>query len=130
MARRTIERQLQEARRLLGERPGPAEAYAAARAGEAQLVDIRAGDVVARDGVIPGAIHHPRTVLEWRADPDCPWRDERIADLDAPLVLFCSHGLASSLAASALRELGFSRVTDMDGGFDAWKEQALPVREW
>jgi rhodanese-related sulfurtransferase len=84
--------------------------------------------VLARDGQIPGAIHHQRNVIEWRADPDCEWRDERIADLDAPLILFCSQGYASSLAAQTLREMGFTRVTDMDGGFDAWNEQGLPVR--
>jgi rhodanese-related sulfurtransferase len=80
-----------------------------------------------RDGTIPGAIHHQRTVLEWRADPDCEWRDDRIANLDAPLVLFCSQGYASSLAAQTLRELGFTRVTDMDGGYDAWKAEGLPT---
>jgi rhodanese-related sulfurtransferase len=104
-----------------------AEAHAAAQAGEAILVDVRAGDTIARDGAIPDAIHHQLAVLEWRADPDCEWRDERIADLDAPLVLFCSQGYASSLAAQTLRELGFTRVTDMDGGFDAWKAQGLPT---
>ena len=88
---------------------------------------VAAGDVLARNGTIPGAIHHQRTVIEWRADPDCEWRDDRISDLDAPLILFCSQGYASSLAAQTLRELGFTRVTDMDGGFDAWKEQGLPT---
>jgi rhodanese-related sulfurtransferase len=127
MARRTISDLLDEARRQLGHRPTPAEAHAAAGAGEAVLVDIRAGDVLVRDGSIPGAIHHQRTVIEWRADPDCEWRDDRIADLDAPLILFCSQGYASSLAAQTLRELGFTRVTDMDGGFDAWKDQGLPT---
>jgi rhodanese-related sulfurtransferase len=127
MARRTISDLLAEARTQLGHRLAPAEAHAAARAGEAILVDVRAGDTRARDGAIPGAIHHQLTVLPWRADPDCGWRDERIADLDAPLVLFCSQGLASSLAAQTLRELGFTRVTDMDGGFDAWKALGLPT---
>jgi rhodanese-related sulfurtransferase len=127
MARRTIADLLAEARAGLGHRPTPSEAHAAAQAGEAVLVDIRAGDVLARDGTIAGAVHHQRTVLEWRADPDCEWRDDRIADLDAPLILFCSQGYASSLAAQSLRELGFTRVTDMDGGFDAWKEQGLPT---
>ena len=127
MPRRTIDDLLAQARAELGHRPTPAEAHAAARAGEALLVDIRAGDVVARDGAIPGAIHHQRTVLEWRADPASPWHDERIADLDAPLVLVCSQGYASSLAAQTLRALGFSRVTDMDGGFDAWKAAGLPT---
>ena len=127
MPRRTISDLLAEARAGLGHRPTPSEAYAAAQAGEAVLVDVRAGDVLARDGRIPRAIHHQRTVLEWRADPDCEWRDDRIADLDAPLILFCSQGYASSLAAQTLRELGFTRVTDMDGGFDAWKDQGLPT---
>ena len=127
MARRTIDDLLAQAREQLGHRPTPGEAHAAAQAGDAVLVDIRAADVLERDGAIPGAIHHQRTVLEWRADPDCPWRDDRIADLDAPLVLFCSQGYASSLAAQTLRALGFSRVTDMDGGFDAWKAAGLPT---
>jgi rhodanese-related sulfurtransferase len=127
MTRRTIADLLAEAREQLGHRPTPQEAHAAAEAGEAILVDVRAGDVLARDGRIPGAIHHQRTVIEWRADPECEWRDDRIADLDAPLILFCSQGYASSLAAQTLRELGFTRVTDMDGGFDAWKEQGLPT---
>ena len=127
MARRTIAELLAEAREDLGHRPTPSEAHAAAQAGEALLVDIRAGDVLARDGAIPGAIHHQRTVLEWRADPECQWRDERIADLDAPLILVCSQGYASSLAAQTLRAMGFTRVTDLDGGFDAWKAQGLPT---
>jgi rhodanese-related sulfurtransferase len=127
MARRTIDDLLAQAREQLGHRPTPAEAHAAAQAGDAVLVDIRAADVLELDGAIPGAIHHQRTVLEWRADPDCPWRDDRIADLDAPLILVCSQGYASSLAAQTLRELGFTRVTDMDGGFDAWKAQGLPT---
>ena len=127
MARLTIESLLAEARAELGHRPTPAEAHAAAQAGEAVLVDVRAGDVLKRDGRIPGAIHHQRTALEWRADPDCPWRDDQIADLDAPLVLFCSQGYASSLAAQTLRAMGFTRVTDMDGGYDRWKEEGLPT---
>jgi rhodanese-related sulfurtransferase len=127
MARHSIADLLAEARAQLGHRPSPAEAHAAAAAGEAILVDVRAGDVLARDGAIPGAIHHQRTVIEWRADPECEWRDDRIADLEAPLILFCSQGYASSLAAQTLRQMGFTKVTDMDGGFDAWKEDGLPV---
>jgi len=127
MARRTIEELLAQARAQLGHRPTPQEAHAAAAAGQAILVDVRAGDVLARDGSIPGAIHHQRTVIEWRADPESQWRDDRIADLDARLILFCSQGYASSLAAQTLREMGFTRATDMDGGFDLWKSQGLPV---
>ena len=129
MARRTIDELLADARAEIGHRPAPAEARAAAQDGKALLIDIRAADALTRDGRIAGAIHHPRNVLEWRADPDCEWRDERIAGLDAPLVLFCSQGYASSLAAQTLRAIGFTQVTDMDGGFDRWKAEGLPVED-
>jgi len=98
-----------------------------AGAGEAILVDIRASDLVARNGAIPGAVLAPRTVLEWRVDPESGASNPRIADLDARLILFCSEGYASSLAAATLRDLGFARATDMIGGFDAWRDAGLPV---
>ena len=125
MARRTIDELLAQARAEIGTGPRrprrmPPRKTARRSGGHP------AADVLARDGPIAGAIHQPAHVLEWRADPDCEWRDDRIADLDAPLVLFCSQGYASSLAAQTLREMGFTRVTDMDGGLDAWKAAGLP----
>jgi rhodanese-related sulfurtransferase len=126
VARTTINDLLAEARARL-DRVDPTEANAAASAGEAILVDIRAGDLVARNGAIPGAVLAPRTVLEWRVDPDSGASNAEIADLDARLILFCSEGYASSLAAATLHDLGFARATDMIGGFDAWRDAGLPV---
>jgi rhodanese-related sulfurtransferase len=79
--------------------------------------------------VIPGAVHIPRTVLEWRLDPDSDpaHRSPFVNDLDQRLVVVCAHGYSSSLAAATLQELGFARATDVAGGFEAWKEQGLPV---
>jgi len=126
VTRTTINDLLAHARSRL-DRVDPMEAHAAASAGEAILVDIRAGDLVAGNGAIPGAVLAPRTVLEWRVDPDSGASNPQIADLDARLILFCSEGYASSLAAATLQDLGFARATDMIGGFDAWRDAGLPV---
>jgi rhodanese-related sulfurtransferase len=93
----------------------------------ALLVDLRSDDERSRHGVIPGSLHVPRSVLEWRADPDSPWRNPLLAELDRPLVLVCAHGFSSSLAAATMRDLGFTRVTDLEGGFEAWRDAGLPV---
>jgi rhodanese-related sulfurtransferase len=125
--RRTIDQLLAEARSRL-ERLGPAEALAAQEAG-ALLIDTRSSDERARDGVIPGALHIPRSVLEWRVDPDNDpaYRNPHVAGLEQRLVVVCAHGYSSSLAAATLQDLGFSRATDVAGGFMAWKQQGLPV---
>src|SRR5262249_13694659 len=65
---------------------------------EAVLVDIRAADTRARAGVVPGALHIPRTVLEWRVAPGSKWRTPHLAGAEQ-LVLLCDHGYSSSLAA-------------------------------
>lgn len=107
-------------------RHSPAEAWQAMATGGV-LVDIRCEDDRRRHGVVPDSVHIPRTVLEWRADPDGPWRDERIARLDAALILMCSDGFSSSLAAASLCDLGFTNVGDVIGGFGAWFLDGLPV---
>jgi rhodanese-related sulfurtransferase len=127
MARKTIHELLADARNRL-DRLEPADALAAQEAG-AILIDTRSSDERRREGVIPGALHIPRTVLEWRLDPDADpaYRTPYVDALDRQLVVVCAHGYSSSLAAATLQELGFSRATDVAGGFAAWKEQGLPV---
>jgi rhodanese-related sulfurtransferase len=127
MTRKTIDQLLAEARGRL-ERLEPDAAYAAQRDG-ALLIDTRSSDERAREGVIPGAVHIPRTVLEWRLDPDNDpaHRNPYVQGLDQRLVVVCAHGYSSSLAAATLQDLGFARATDVAGGFVAWKQQGLPV---
>jgi rhodanese-related sulfurtransferase len=125
MPRRTIAELLEDSRGRL-ERVGPHEAEAAIRAGA--LLDIRSDTQRARDGAVPGAMHHPRNVLEWRADPDSGASDPVLAaDLDRHVIVMCHEGHASSLAAATLQDLGFARATDLDGGFQAWRAAGLPV---
>jgi rhodanese-related sulfurtransferase len=125
--RKTIEQLLADARSRLA-RLEPTEALAAQQAG-ALLVDTRSSDERAREGVIPGALHIPLSVLQWRLDPDNDptLRNAHVEGLDEQLVLVCAHGYSSSLAAATLQDLGFARATDVVGGFAAWKEQGLPV---
>jgi rhodanese-related sulfurtransferase len=101
----------------------PEEARAAAEHG-ALLVDIRSADARRRDGVIPGAVHVPRTVLEWRTAPDSEWRHELLDGRG--LILVCDHGYSSVLAAATLVELGRD-CGDVVGGFEAWVAAGLPV---
>jgi len=125
--RKTLEVLLAQARGRL-ERLEPEAAHAAQAEG-AVLVDTRSHDERSRDGVIPGALHIPRSVLEWRLDPDADqaFHNPHIGGLDQWIVLVCAHGESTSLAAATLQELGFSRATDVVGGFTAWSAAGLPV---
>lgn len=127
-ARKTLDDLLRTARSRL-ERLSPERALAAQRAG-ALLIDTRSHHERIRYGVIPGSLHIPLSVLEWRLDPDAElaYHNAHVDGLDQQLVLICGHGYSSSLAAARLHELGFSRATDLDGGFTAWKQHGLPVR--
>jgi rhodanese-related sulfurtransferase len=126
MARRTLDDLLADARARI-RRLTPAQALAAQRAG-ALLVDTRSQDERARDGIVPGSLHVPRTVLEWRLDPESPWRNPHAeGGLDREVILLCAHGYSSSLAAATLVDLGFERAGDVEGGFEAWRAAGLPV---
>jgi rhodanese-related sulfurtransferase len=123
--RRTIDEVLEEARAGL-RRFSPEEAAAAVRRG-ALLVDIRPAAQRAAEGEIPGALVIERNVLEWRLDPTSSARIPAAVDHDIEVVVFCSEGYTSSLAASSLQDLGLHSATDLDGGFHAWKRAGLPV---
>jgi rhodanese-related sulfurtransferase len=109
------------------ERLTPAQALAAMRTGEAVVVDIREEERRVRDGRVPGAVEIDRNVLEWRCAPDSQWRDERVSDPQRLVVVMCNEGYQSSLAAATLKRLGLRRATDMDGGFERWVAEGLPV---
>ena len=121
---RTIDQLLAEARPRL-QRLGPHQASAAARDG-ALLVDIRPAAQRAAEGEIPGALLVERNVLEWRLDPASAARIPQ-ASYDLRVIVVCSEGYTSSLAAAALQDLGLSDATDLAGGFQAWQAAGLPV---
>jgi rhodanese-related sulfurtransferase len=93
----------------------------------ALLIDTRDGDQRRRDGLIPGALIIDRTVLEWRVDPASGATHPAIPGLDARMILLCDQGFSSSLAVASLLDLGATDVTDVIGGFQAWRSAGLPV---
>jgi rhodanese-related sulfurtransferase len=119
--------ELLEAARARIDRLEPDAAWAEALQDGALIVDIRSADERRRDGVVPGALHIPRTVLEWRVDPASEWRNPRVGGHERRLVLLCSQGWSSSLAAASLVDLGFRRAADVVGGFEAWRRAGLPI---
>ncbi len=121
---RSIAQLLAEARARL-DRLSPVRASRAAREG-AVLVDIRPAGQRAAEGGIPGALIVERNVLEWRFDPASDARLPQ-ASYDLRVVVVCSEGYTSSLAAAALQDLGVRHATDLDGGFLAWQAAGLPV---
>ncbi|HEY5578557.1 MAG TPA: rhodanese-like domain-containing protein [Acidimicrobiia bacterium] len=125
MAGMSVNDLLEEARSEI-ERLTPLEA-AREVAGGGIIVDTRCMEDRTADGAVPGSVHIPRTVLEWRADPGSEHRDDRIADRDARLIIMCNDGYSSSLAAANLRRMGFARVADVIGGFRGWVASGLPT---
>ena len=91
------------------------------------IIDIRPHDARELHGVIPGSLHIPRAVLEWRVAVDSPWRNVYLEGTEQRLILICDHGYSSILAASNLVQLGFYRAGDVIGGFDAWQHNRLPI---
>jgi rhodanese-related sulfurtransferase len=122
---RPISQVLEQARSRLV-RLGPAQAWAAVQAG-ALLVDIRPQAQRAAEGQVPGALVIERNVLEWRLDPASDARLPVAGSYDLQVIVMCSAGYTSSLAAASLQDLGLSAATDLDGGFQAWARAGLPV---
>ena len=107
-----------DARSRIG-RTEPEDLGPLAEAG-ALIVDIRPAAQRAAEGELPGAVVIERNVLEWRLDPNGSHRLPEATGFDRPVVVVCSEGFASSLAADSLRALGYRSATDLIGGYQAW----------
>jgi rhodanese-related sulfurtransferase len=93
----------------------------------ALLVDIRPAAQRRQEGEVPGALVVERNVLEWRFDPSSDARLPEATGYDLEVIVLCSEGYTSSLAADALRSLGLWRSADVIGGFRAWAAASLPT---
>ena len=125
MTRRNINDVLVAAQAKLA-RVTPAQAAERVRDGWT-IVDVRAADLRERHGWIPGSVHAPLNVLEWRVDPASGAQERALAGHEDRLILICHEGYSSSLAAVRLQELGYANTTDVIGGFTAWAAAGLPV---
>jgi len=117
---------LAQARRRIA-RVTPAD-LEAVTAGGGLIVDIRPAAQRAVEGELEGALVVERNVLEWRLDPTGEHRLPEVRGYDQAVVIVCSAGYASSLAAASLADLGFAHAADLDGGYLAWAEWARSGR--
>jgi len=106
----------------------PAKVADEVGSGEVLLVDIREAEERVQNGVIRGALHAPRGMLEFYADPSSPYHRAEFQP-GRRIILHCASGGRSALAADTLAVLGYEDVAHLDGGLKAWKEQGLPVQE-
>lgn len=104
----------------------PAEAHAMMDDPSVRLVDIRDVRELDRKGMIPGALHAPRGMLEFWVDPDSPYHKPAFAT-GQTFVFYCAAGWRSALATKAVQDMGLAPVAHIDGGFGAWEEAGLPT---
>jgi rhodanese-related sulfurtransferase len=95
-------------------------------AGDILLVDIREPEELRQNGAIPGAIHAPRGMLEFYADPTTAYHRPEF-DPNRRTIIYCASGGRSALATDALQTLGYADVAHLDGGLKAWREAGMPV---
>ena len=93
------------------------EAHTMMKDGKSNLIDIRDVRELQNEGKVEGTIHIPRGMLEFWLDPESIYFKEGKLDLDKEMVLFCAGGLRSALAAKTLKDMGFDKVSHIDGGF-------------
>lgn len=106
----------------------PAQVKAEMEKGNVTIIDIREPDEVKQNGAIPGSINAPRGMLEFYADASLPYHKPEFKK-DSRIILTCASGGRSALAVVTLKQMGYANVAHLDGGFKAWKETGLPVKE-
>ena len=84
------------------------------------LLDVREADERDRDGEIPGAVHVPRGLLEFQADPESPIHNSAL-NPERRLIVYCGTGGRSALAAKTLLDMGFAEVATLAGGYASWR---------
>ncbi len=92
------------------------------------FVDIRDVRELEREGMIPNALHAPRGMLEFWADPDSPYYKPVFGE-GKRLVLYCASAWRSALATETLQKMGVPGICHLEGGFSAWKKAELPVAQ-
>lgn len=91
------------------------------------FVDVRDVRELERDGMIPGALHAPRGMIEFWVDPDSPYYKEQFGQDDKTYVLYCAAAWRSALTAKTLKDMGMTNVKQFADGLKAWKEAGGPV---
>ena len=105
----------------------PAEALKLSNENKCNLIDIRDAIELQREGRIENSFHISRGLLEFAVHPDSPYAQKEKLDPNKELVLFCAAGGRSALAAKTLKEMGFEKVSHIEGGFAAMKLSLIHI---
>ena len=105
----------------------PEQALKLTNEGKCNLIDIREKAELDKTGRIESSYHIPRGMLEFWIDPDSLYFKDGKLDMNKEIVLFCAGGLRSALAAKSLKEMGFEKVSHIDGGFAAISQSDFKI---
>ena len=105
----------------------PAEALKLSNEGKCNLIDIREKGELDKVGRVENSNHIPRGMLEFWLDPNSAYFKDGKLDMNKEIVLFCAGGLRSALAAKSLKEMGFEKVSHIDGGFAAISQSDFEI---
>ena len=103
------------------------EALTLVKDNKCNLIDIRDVRELEKEGRVENSVHIPRGMLEFWIDPNSQYFKEGKLDLDKEMVLFCAAGARSALAAKALQDMGFEKVSHVEGGFGAIKQSEFKI---
>ena len=103
------------------------EAYTMVNNDQCNLIDIRDIRELQKEGQVEVANHIPRGMLEFWLDPGSIYFKEGKLDMNKEMVLFCAGGLRSALAAKSLKDMGFKKVSHIDGGFSSLKNSKFKI---
>ena len=107
----------------------PSEALELANKDKCNLIDIRDIRELEKMGRIENSLHIPRGMLEFWMDPESPYFKEGKIDMNKEMVLFCAGGLRSALATKTLKDMGFEKISHIDGGFSQMKNSGFKVEK-
>ena len=105
----------------------PDNAFEMSENNQCNLIDIRDIRELEKEGRIDKSLHIPRGMLEFWLDPQSLYFKEGKIDMAKEMVLFCAGGLRSALAAKTLKDMGFEKVSHIDGGFGALKQSKFKI---
>jgi len=103
------------------------EAFKIVESSNCNLIDIRDIRELEKEGRVENSHHIPRGMLEFWLDPNSPYFQQGKSDQNKEMVLFCAGGLRSALAAKSLKDMGFEKVSHIDGGFGAIKQSKFKI---
>ena len=103
------------------------EAFKIYEENNCNLIDIRDIRELEKEGRVENSHHIPRGMLEFWLDPNSPYFKEGKLDQNKEMVLFCAGGMRSALAAKSLKDMGFEKVSHIDGGFGAIRQSKFKI---